>query len=78
MNDVDVPPSKTPLPGLQVPLLPKQQAPARRSFDAVSVCFGIMIGVMIGSLGTMALMPGGAPQTMQEQQERVLNSITGD
>ncbi len=70
MNDVDVPPSKTPLPGL-VPVLPKQQAAARRSFDAVSVCFGIMIGVMIGSLGTMALMPGGAPQTISRAAEQL-------
>ena len=43
-----------PLPGLVLPPLPRQAT--RRSFDAVSVCFGIMIGVMIGALGTMALM----------------------
>ena len=59
-NDVAPP---APLPGLVLPPLPRQQA-TRRSFDAVSVCFGIMIGVMIGALGTMALMSGGAQQTI--------------
>ena len=62
-----------PLPGLVLPPLPRQRA-TRRSFDAVSVCFGIMIGVMIGALGTIAMMSRWATlhtQTLSRAAEQL-------